>query len=130
MAGGLLDDMVPHLPPPQQYSSGVSQNGINIAATPEDEKEKKRKSDAKYRLSCKKRKEELGINLQKLREENARLKRENRSCWEENNSMVEKLQSKEVAIGNLKREIGDSKKVFSNQKDCWRHCHKTLLCNN
>uniref|UniRef100_A0A6N2KNT9 BZIP domain-containing protein n=1 Tax=Salix viminalis TaxID=40686 RepID=A0A6N2KNT9_SALVM len=133
MAGGLLEDMVPPHPPPQQYSTeednmltvprhmlvlpGVSQHGINIAATPEDEKEKKRKIDAKYRLSCKKRKEELGINLQKLREENARLKRENISCWEENNSMVQKLQSKEVAIGNLKREIGDSKIVFSNQKD-------------
>ena len=32
---------------------GVSQHGINIAVTSEDQKEKKRKIDAKYRLSCK-----------------------------------------------------------------------------
>jgi hypothetical protein len=76
------------------------------------------------------RKEELGINLQILREENAHLKRENESCRKENDSMAQKLQSKEVEIGNLKREIGNSKKVISNQEICWNHCHKTLLCNN
>ena len=63
------------------------------------------------------RKEELGSNLQILREENAHLKREKESCRKENDSMVQKLQSKEVEIGNLKRETGNSKKVISNQEN-------------
>ncbi|KAI5601094.1 hypothetical protein BDE02_01G068600 [Populus trichocarpa] len=130
MTYGLLDGMVLHYPPLQHDSTGVPQHGINIAVTPEDQKEKKRKIDANYRQRCKIRKEELGINLQILREENAHLKRENESCRKENDSMAQKLQSKEVEIGNLKREIGNSKKVISNQEICWNHCHKTLLCNN
>ncbi|KAJ6712819.1 hypothetical protein OIU79_008921 [Salix purpurea] len=92
---------------------GEPQHGINIAVTPEDHKEKKRKIDAKYRLGCKTRKEELRIKLQNLREENAELKREKESCSKEDNSMAQKLQSKELEIGHLKREIGDSKKVIS-----------------
>ncbi|XP_011026676.1 PREDICTED: uncharacterized protein LOC105127194 isoform X1 [Populus euphratica] len=134
MTYGLLDDMVLHYPPRQHDSTeeanmltvpqnmlaqpGVPQHGINISvSTPEDRKEKKRKIDADYRQRCKIRKEELGINLQILREENANLKRENESCRKENDSMVQKLQSQEVEIGNLKREIDNSKKVISNQEN-------------
>ncbi|KAF9689099.1 hypothetical protein SADUNF_Sadunf01G0056500 [Salix dunnii] len=94
---------------------GEPQHGINIAVTPEDHKEKRRKIDAKYRHGCKTRREELRVKLQNLREENARLKREKESCWKEDNSMAQKLQSKELEIGHLKREIGDSKKVISVQ---------------
>nr|TKR90632.1 uncharacterized protein D5086_0000231230 [Populus alba] len=133
MTYGLLNDTVPHYTPLQHYSTeeanmltvpqhmlaqpGVPQHGINIAVTPEDQKEKKRKIDANYRQRCKIRKEELGSNLQILREENAHLEREKESCRKENDSMVQKLQSKEVEIGNLKREIGNSKKVISNQEN-------------
>ncbi|KAJ6962040.1 hypothetical protein NC652_000871 [Populus alba x Populus x berolinensis] len=133
MTYGLLNDTVPHYTPLQHYSTeeanmltvpqhmlaqpGVPQHGINIAVTPEDQKEKKRKIDANYRQRCKIRKEELGSNLQILREENAHLEREKESCRKENDSMVQKLQSKEVEIGNLKREIGNSKKVISKQEN-------------
>ena len=139
---------MPTVPRHMLVRPGEPQHGINIAVTPEDHKEKKRKIDAKYRLGCKvqhctfqsssmktniqknhvlyiyiyilisfwqTRKEELGIKLQNLREENAQLKRENEYCWKEDNSMAQKLQSKELEIGHLKREIGDSKKVISVQ---------------
>ncbi|KAJ6393352.1 hypothetical protein OIU77_022754 [Salix suchowensis] len=106
---GLLDDTVPHYTQLQQHSTeeenmltvprhmlvrpGEPKHGINIAVTPEDHKEKKRKIDAKYRLGCKTRKEELRIRLQNLREEKAQLKREKESCSKEDNSMAQKLQS-------------------------------------
>ncbi|XP_073263210.1 uncharacterized protein [Populus alba] len=134
MTYGLLNDTVPHLHPtttllteeanmltvPQHMLAqpGVPQHGINIAVTPERSKERrKEKIDANYRQRCKIRKEELGSNLQILREENAHLEREKSLVGKKMIQWVQKLQSKEVEIGNLKREIGNSKKVISNQEN-------------
>ncbi|XP_024466690.2 uncharacterized protein LOC7491475 [Populus trichocarpa] len=134
MTYGLLDGMVPHYPPLQHDSTeetnmltvpqhmlaqpGVPQHGINIAVTPEDQKEKKRKIDANYRQRCK-----LGPNqLEMVLLENERNMLCQNAKWDNWASEriqllneIEKLGQRNMVLKMQSQALRDK---ILNQKDC------------